>query len=160
VYPAGLPFDHMRDKHREHHAHTGVLGKDPDFHQGNPSLGMWLWQFMRRYLGFWQMVRLNVMVAAVQLSGAPYMNMVVFLLCAGLLSGMQLFYFGTYLPHRPPLDAPDEVMNWEKAKSSQANTRLGSILTCYHFDCHYEHHANPRAPWFRLWDARKDRLMT
>jgi beta-carotene ketolase (CrtW type) len=156
---AGLDFTYMRQKHREHHAHTGLVGEDPDFHPGTGrDLGPWAWNFMKRYLSIWQFVRLNIMVGAIQLSGAPYLNMVVFLLCAGLLSAVQLFYFGTYIPHRPPKDSPNEVMHWEKAQTSACKTRLGSFLTCYSFDCHYEHHANPRTPWFRLWDDRKARL--
>jgi beta-carotene ketolase (CrtW type) len=66
-----------------------------------------------------------------------------------------LFYFGTYIPHKPPADNLDEVMNWEKSKSSTKTTRLESLLTCFHFDCHLEHHAMPQVPWFELWDVKK-----
>lgn len=155
---AGLDYDSMRAAHHEHHAHTGLQEKDPDFHSGNPGLLPWAGKFIKRYLSIKQMVILNVMVGAVQISGAPYKNMVIFLLCAGLLSAAQLFYFGTFVPHRPPKDKPQQVMTWEKSNPTWATTRLASFLTCYHFDCHVEHHGNPRLAWYELWGARKQTL--
>jgi fatty acid desaturase len=46
-------------------------------------------------------------------------------------------------------------MNWEKSKSTTKTTRIESFLTCFHFDCHFEHHAMPQVPWFDLWDVKK-----
>ncbi len=157
---AGLDYDSMRAAHQEHHAHTGILEKDPDFHAGDPGLIPWAAKFIKKYLTIKQMVILNVMVGAVQISGAPYKNMVIFLLCAGLLSAAQLFYFGTYVPHRPPKDSPQEVMTWEKSNPTWATTRLASFLTCYHFDCHVEHHGNPRLAWYELWGSRVKSLQS
>ena len=156
---AGLDYDSMKEAHHEHHAHTGYLEKDPDFHAGNPSLPAWAGKFMKRYLSIKQMVILNLMVGAVQISGAPYKNMVIFLLCAGLLSAAQLFYFGTYVPHRPPKEDPSKVMIWEESNPTWATTRLASWVTCYHFDCHVEHHSNPRLAWYELWSERKKTLI-
>ncbi|KAL0048922.1 hypothetical protein WJX82_002471 [Trebouxia sp. C0006] len=155
---AGLDYDTMKVAHHEHHLHTGIQEKDPDFHSGNPGLLPWAGKFIKKYLTIKQMVILNLMVGAVQISGAPYKNMVVFLLCAGLLSAAQLFYFGTYVPHRPPKDNPQQVMSWEKSNPTWATTRLASFVTCYHFDCHVEHHHNPRLAWYELWGARKQAL--
>lgn len=156
---AGLDYDSMREAHHEHHAHTGYLEKDPDFHGGNPSFLAWAGKFMKRYLTIKQMVILNLMVGAIQLSGAPYKNMVIFLLCAGLISAVQLFYFGTFVPHKPPKEDPGKVMIWEKSNPTWATTRLASWVTCYHFDCHVEHHANPRLSWYELWSQRKQNML-
>lgn len=155
---AGLDYDSMKKAHHEHHAHTGLQDQDPDFHSGDPGVLPWAGKFIKKYLTIKQMVILNLMVGAVQISGAPYKNMVIFLLCAGLLSAVQLFYFGTYVPHKPPKDNPQQVMNWERSNPTWATTRLASFMTCYHFDCHVEHHSNPRLSWYELWGARKQTL--
>jgi len=157
---AGLDYDSMKVAHHEHHLHTGIQEKDPDFHSGNPGVLPWAGKFIKKYLTIKQFVILNLMVGAVQICGAPYKNMVVFLLCAGLLSAAQLFYFGTYVPHRPPKHNPQQVMTWEKSNPTWATTRLASFVTCYHFDCHVEHHHNPRLAWYELWGARKQALQS
>jgi beta-carotene ketolase (CrtW type) len=64
-----------------------------------------------------------------------------------LLSTLQLFVFGTWLPHRPHADAP--FADRHRARSQRWPTWL-SLLTCYHFGYHWEHHAHPHVPWWRL----------
>jgi beta-carotene ketolase (CrtW type) len=135
---AGLDFDKMRHKHMLHHAHT-----DPAFHK-------WFVSFMTEYTDLRQAVKLTVLIEVLRHFGASDANIYVYIAGCGILSALQLFYFGTYVPHRPPGNNAKEVMNWEKSKSSSKG-RLESFLTCYHFDCHYEHHAHPHIPWFDLW---------
>jgi hypothetical protein len=66
---------------------------------------------------------------------------------AGLLSSVRLFYFVTYLPHRP--DSAGEEMPWQRSRSSQCSAAI-SMLRCYCFDFHWEHHRWPYAPWWQL----------
>lgn len=81
--------------------------------------------------------------------GVPVANLLFFWAAPGLLSAFRLFYFGTYLPHRPPSGSASEAMPWEKSASSD-DARLVSFLKVYHFDLHYEHHRWPLAPWWQL----------
>lgn len=63
-----------------------------------------------------------------------------------LLSSVQLFLFGTYLPHRGSLGTTlktHEVRSW-------ALPPLLSLLSCYHFGYHWEHHRYPQVPWHLL----------
>jgi beta-carotene/zeaxanthin 4-ketolase len=66
-----------------------------------------------------------------------------------LLSTMQLFFFGTYLPHRA-----DNAENSHHAISSNYPL-IWSFLTCYHFGYHWEHHEYPLLPWYKLPSARQ-----
>ena len=151
---AGLDFGKMRQKHMLHHAQTGIVQEDPDFHKGDPAFHKWFLSFMAEYTDLRQAVKLTMFIEALRNSGAPDGNIYVYIAACGILSALQLFYFGTYIPHKPPQNHDEEVMNWEKSKSSSKG-KLESFLTCYHFDCHYEHHAFPHIPWFDLWDLKK-----
>jgi beta-carotene ketolase (CrtW type) len=63
-----------------------------------------------------------------------------------VLSSLQLFLFGTYLPHR----GGDAGPSGRHAVRSLGYPHLLSLLACYHFGYHAEHHAHPAVPWFRL----------
>jgi beta-carotene ketolase (CrtW type) len=58
----------------------------------------------------------------------------------------QLFYFGTYLPHRHEDEPFGDRHN---ARSNDFSWPV-SLLTCFHFGYHHEHHEHPREPWWRL----------
>lgn len=153
---AGFDFNEMRHKHMLHHLNTGIVDDDPDFHKGNPNVFAWFLAFMMQYFNATQMLKLILFAELLKYNGAPTENLYVYMALCGMLSSLQLFYFGTYIPHKPPADNVDEVMNWEKSRSSTKTTRLESLLTCFHFDCHFEHHAMPQVPWFDLWDVKKN----
>jgi hypothetical protein len=56
---------------------------------------------MTRYFGLREFLVLSVMVwTYVLLLGAPLGNLLLFWALPSILSSLQLFYFGTYLPHR------------------------------------------------------------
>jgi len=76
----------------------------------------------------------------------PLTNLLLFWVAPALLSTFQLFYFGTYLPHRLPAAGYD---NMHRAVSSNYPVWL-SLLTCFHFGYHLEHHVQPVVPWWRL----------
>jgi beta-carotene ketolase (CrtW type) len=78
-------------------------------------------------------------------------SVLVFFAVPGWLSALQLFVFGTYLPHRTPHGGHTDPHN---ARSNPYPVWL-SFLTCYHFGYHEEHHHHPRVPWWRLPQLRR-----
>lgn len=148
----------MYEKHWLHHKFTGIVNKDPDYHDGR-SIGFFPWylHFMWQYTSIQQTIKMGLWVSTLLfILSVPLENIIVYMLICGLCSSLRLFYFGTYLPHRP--DIVDgkfaETMPWEKSKSSNSN-RFISFLCCYHFDYHWEHHRWPHVPWWNLWQYKK-----
>ena len=146
---AGFWFPTMRRKHTEHHEYVCMPFKDPDYHRGNPNFIVWFFHFMGNYMSIQVMVTLYLMVQGLIALGAEDRNLVVFMAGAGLLSGMQLFYYGTYLPHRPPETEPFA----RTSRKTHCKSWMQSFIECYHFGCHHEHHENPRVPWWLLWNV-------
>jgi beta-carotene/zeaxanthin 4-ketolase len=133
--------------HWQHHHHPAT-DLDPDFHNGqhkNPFA--WYLVFLQRY---WSWRRLLALIASFHamhlLLQVPESNLVMFWIVPSVLSSVQLFYFGTYLPHREPAGGYQNVF---RAQSAHRPLLL-SLLACYHFGYHYEHHAYPQVPWWQL----------
>jgi beta-carotene ketolase (CrtW type) len=78
----------------------------------------------------------------------PLSNIFLFWVIPILISSMQLFTFGIFLPHRQPKES-----DRHQAKSSNYST-FWSFIACYHFDYHWEHHEYPYLPWYSLPIAR------
>lgn len=148
---AGFSFDRLIGKHFAHHSHSGTAD-DPDFHADGPR-GFWPWYvtFFRRYFGLREFAFLSfaILLYAVALR-APPLNMALFWGVPAILSSMQLFYFGTYLPHRHE----DEPFADDHRARSNEFSWIGSLLSCFHFGYHHEHHEHPFLPWWRLPSAR------
>jgi len=90
------------------------------------------------------------MCVALLLIGLEPVSVVLFWAVPAILSAVQLFYFGTYRPHRI------EVGNFadeHRARSTQWGP-VYSFLTCYHFGYHLEHHRYPWVPWWGLPSIR------
>nr|AEM45620.1 beta-carotene ketolase [Ettlia carotinosa] len=153
---AWFDYNMLHRKHWEHHNHTGEVGKDPDFHRGNPHVIPWFASFMSSYMSLWQFARLSWWTVVLQVLGAPMSNLLLFMAAAPILSAFRLFYYGTYMPHKPEPgpSASTEIMGWFRSRTSQASD-LMSFLTCYHFDMHWEHHRWPFAPWWELPHCRR-----
>jgi beta-carotene/zeaxanthin 4-ketolase len=155
---AWFDYEIMHRKHWEHHKHTGVVNKDPDFHDGQSiHFVVWYWHFLKEYITWKQVAKITVWVTILEyVLGAPLPNLLLYMTTCGLTSSFRLFYFGTYLPHRPAVvDGKFELhMPWEKSNSANVN-RLVSFLCCYHFDYHWEHHRWPYAPWWDLWKCKE-----
>jgi beta-carotene ketolase (CrtW type) len=148
-------FEKLRTEHRKHHAHPADAD-DPDFHDGEHD-GFWSWylHFMKNYVTWKQIlgmaVALNVMLHIFDISLA---NLLVFWIAPSLASTLQLFYFGTYLPHRQP----EKGYSDHHRSSSNDYSTLISFVTCYHFGYHWEHHEFPGVPWWQLPEVRHSRL--
>jgi beta-carotene/zeaxanthin 4-ketolase len=148
---AFLDYQKLSLNHRQHHLQPGRSG-DPDFHHGNGLI--WYLHFMKGYL--------DVKQTLVQLLGlgsflvilyfglhAALLNLALFWVIPIFVSTMQLFFFGTYLPHKS-----SNPENSHCATSSNFPSLI-SFFTCYHFGYHWEHHEYPTLPWYRLPSARQ-----
>ena len=148
-----LSFGHMTECHHQHHR-TPAQESDPDFYPA--SFWPWYIHFMRGYvqngqgaLIFWGMSLF--FYPLILIFHVPLLNAVLFWLLPQGLSSLQLFYFGTYRPHKTP---PGGHTNAHRAVSSSVPPLL-SFLSCYHFDYHWEHHQYPHLPWYKLPSVRR-----
>ena len=151
---AGFDFRKLNAKHHEHHRAPGTAA-DPDFHAGGPTL-FWRWylQFFTTYFGWWELARLAaVFWVYILVLKVPPMNMLVFWGLPSILSSLQLFTFGTWLPHR---HAEPGFADDHRARTL-AFGWVASLITCFHFGLHHEHHLRPDAPWWRLPAVRRSR---
>ena len=151
---AGFFYDRLLPEHMAHHREPGTAG-DPDFSVDHPK-HFWPWylQFFRHYFGWQQLLFLSGVVIAYLAIGASYTNILLFWAVPAVLSSLQLFYFGTYLPHRHDERPFDDHHN----ARSNACGWLTSLLSCFHFGYHHEHHRAPHVPWWRLPAERRRSL--
>jgi beta-carotene/zeaxanthin 4-ketolase len=144
-------YDALRHEHFKHHSHVGTAD-DPDFDANHPTrFAPWFVTFMRRYSTWRQPAYFAAgSIAHVIVFQAEPWRAAVFWMLPALVSAVQLFYFGTYLPHRIE-SAPF---------ADQHNSRsapwpwIATLLTCFHFGRHHEHHIAPHVPWWRLPDVK------
>lgn len=148
---AGFSFDRLAPKHMQHHRTPGTP-EDPDFHAPAPTGALrWYIAFFRQYFGLRELAVLTLAVMVLTLViGVPYANLLLFWALPAILSSVQLFWFGTFLPHAHRGRAFTDA---HRARSS-GYPWLVSLLTCYHFGYHHEHHRHPHLPWWRLPAAR------
>lgn len=141
-------YQKLLKAHWEHH-HQPATDLDPDFHNGRWTDAVtWYLYFMVRYWSWWRFLGLvtiyHICHGLLQVTEG---NLVWFWIVPSLLSSVQLFYFGTFLPHRSPRDGvyPDELRT-----QSSYRPIWWSFLTCYHFGYHREHHQYPQLAWWQL----------
>lgn len=147
-------FEKLHTEHWEHHRHP-ASADDPDFHDGaHPGLVRWYLHFLKHYVGWVQIAGMAVVFnILLHWVGIAEIDLALFWVAPSLLSTVQLFYFGTYLPHR---EEASGYADEHRARSNDFGTVL-SFLTCYHFGYHWEHHAYPGVPWWRLPRVRRER---
>ncbi len=151
---AGFSYDKLIPKHFAHHRHAGT-DEDPDFDADHPS-AFWPWfaTFFIRYVGWRELaVQSAVSILYVVVLGVSYANLLLFWALPALLAAAQLFYFGTYRPHRHEEDGP--FADRHRSRSHDLPNWL-SLLTCFHFGYHHEHHSAPHVPWWRLPRHRRE----
>lgn len=148
---ACLPYQRCCINHAHHHHHPGQIG-DPDFHDGiyrHPLL--WYFKFLQSYLSISSLtlLLLSSCIFFLVLRSLFDLSIISFILLwfiPLILSSIQLFVFGTYLPHRE-----ETILIAFKPKLFP---ELFSLLTCYHFGTyHWEHHQSPQTPWYQLPQA-------
>jgi beta-carotene/zeaxanthin 4-ketolase len=133
--------------HWQHHHHP-ASDLDPDFHDGKSTGAVaWYIYFMKRYWNWWRFLGLVTIFHIMhRLVHIPEDNLVLFWIIPSLLSSVQLFYFGTFLPHhQPKAGYADELRT-----QSVYRPLWWSFLTCYHFGYHHEHHRYPQMAWWQL----------
>jgi beta-carotene ketolase (CrtW type) len=146
---ACLPYGVCRRNHLLHHRAPGSV-RDPDFHSPRrPGAVGWFVRFLTGYLRPGTLALLAVLWAsaaliASALHGHGLRVVLSYWLLPLALSSLQLFLFGTYLPHRGRArNAPHGAMTlaWPEPLS---------LLACFHFGYHVEHHSHPSLPWYAL----------
>jgi beta-carotene/zeaxanthin 4-ketolase len=149
---AGFGWRKMRDAHFDHHRHAGSA-EDPDFN-AEDSRSFWPWYvlFLKRYFG-WQSVAFvsTIVVGYYFTLRVPLENILLLYAIPAIASSLQLFYFGTYLPHRhDDTGFPDQ----HNARTNELGI-VASLLSCFHFGYHHEHHLSPGTPWWALPQAHR-----
>lgn len=153
----GFSYGRLIAKHHAHHRYSGTEG-DPDFDVDHPSdPARWYWTFMTRYLDwyvFWVTGALvtGYVAALYAFGGFDRAAHILFWTGPSLVASMQLFYFGTYRPHRH--EEEDAFADRHNSRSNDLPV-WASLLTCFHFGYHHEHHDNPNVPWWRLPATRR-----
>jgi beta-carotene ketolase (CrtW type) len=159
---AALPYRACRRQHHAHH-NQPASALDPDFpRQCSDGALHWYSQFLARYLSAPQMLLLLAswaLLVVVTMAGTQVAftqaswRVLLFTTLPLLLSSLQLFVFGTYLPHRVQRDP--------ERRTHPISLTLPpwlSLLACYHFGYHREHHDNPALNWYELPAARARNL--
>ena len=147
LFYALFSYKKLLQKHWLHH-HYPASTLDPDFHDGqHTSFLAWYFQFMQEHFSWIQLGYIALIFSALKFGlHLSEMNLLLFWVIPSLLSSLQLFYFGTFLPHREPIDG---YTHPHRAQTSRFST-FWSFITCYHFGYHQEHHQYPSVPWWQL----------
>ncbi len=137
----------LEKKHHQHHDYVNT-DKDPDVHQGN--FFIWWFKFIFQYVS-WKQVLLMAITYNILKIWFSMWNLILFWELPAILGTIQLFYFGTYIPHK----GNHHPENIYQSRSQKLN-HFGSFISCYFFGYHYEHHAFPYLPWWKLPKAKED----
>lgn len=139
-------YDSLIIKHHKHHKHVATE-HDPDYHESG-HFWLWYWNFIKRYITLKQLILITITLQLLRLV-FPLENLLLYWVLPSILSTFQLFYFGTYIPHKDGHD------NDNKHKSGTLKkNHLWAFISCYFFGYHYEHHDAPGIPWWRLWQVK------
>lgn len=153
---AGFGWRNLRDAHFTHHKMSGREG-DPDFDENNPaSFLKWYGTFFKRYFGWKSLLYVHTVVGIYWLViGIPMVQIVLLYGLPALGSSLQLFYFGTFRPHRH--DASENAPEFADTHNTRSDEFgvLTSLATCFHFGYHLEHHRRPDVPWWALPGAKR-----
>ena len=152
---ACISYRLLFEKHHRHHLYP-CTERDPDFNSDG-SQGFWAWylsffsQYYTAQYTWFSIVWMAAIFGLIASLGMSFLNIFVFWLLPIILSSLQLFYFGVYLPHRTT-DTPKN--NIHQTRSSDYS-ELWSLVTCYHLGYHLEHHQHPDVPWYELPRIRR-----
>ncbi|MCC5943845.1 MAG: fatty acid desaturase [Bernardetiaceae bacterium] len=137
-------YDNLLKKHHEHHRFVGS-DQDPDVYEGKP---FWVWYFYfgKQYINLWQILLMAITYNLLKLV-FPVENLILYWMIPAVIATFQLFYFGTYLPHR------HSPANKHKSRS-QSRNHVWAFISCYFFGYHYEHHDSPATPWWKLYQIK------
>ena len=145
---AGLSYKQLLKNHIAHHSNPGE-DKDPDFYSKSQNFFIWWFVFMKRYTTITQLI---IMAALFNVLKIWFVESAIFSfwVIPAFLGTLQLFYFGTYIPHKYPHTGKMKPHNARTLKKNH----LWGMLTCYFFGYHFEHHDSPRTPWWQLYKLK------
>ena len=139
-------YHRLYPKHHQHHQHVATEN-DPDFHPPHSeNFFVWYFSFLKQYITIWQIVMMGITYQFLLLFFSQS-SVVTWWIVPAIISTFQLFFFGTYLPHK------GEHENKHYSRSFR-NNHLLAFLSCYFFGYHYEHHDKPYLPWWKLYKAK------
>ena len=144
---AGMSFKKLSKNHQLHHRYPAT-DKDPDFSK-NQNFFVWISTFLFKYITVSQIIIMAVVFNVFKLFSNE-LNIFLFWLIPAILSTMQLFYFGTYRPHKLPHNTD---MLPHNARTQNKN-HLWAMLSCYFFGYHYEHHQDSSISWWQLYKTK------
>ena len=139
-------YQRLFPKHHEHHRFVATE-KDPDYHNG--GFFAWYFSFLKQYISWQQIVLMAITFNLLKLV-FPVENLILIWMLPGVLATFQLFYFGTYLPHKG-----NHMKGNKHFSHSQSKNHIIAFLTCYFFGYHYEHHDSPSTPWWQLYKQKE-----
>lgn len=145
---AALSYSRLQEKHKLHHRFPGEEA-DPDYCAHSQNFFIWWFSFLKNYIKGYQILIMAVVFNVLQI-WVDQWNLLVFWVLPSILSTFQLFYFGTYLPHRMP---HSEAMLPHNSRT-QTGPHWWAMLSCYFFGYHFEHHDSPRTPWWKLYQLK------
>lgn len=141
---AGLSYSKLVKNHWKHHDNPGT-DEDPDFYAPSQNFFLWWFSFLWRYATIMQLVIMAVTFNVLKI-WVPDINLILLWIVPAFIGTWQLFYFGTYRPHKLP---HKDEMKPHNARTLRKN-HVWAMLSCYFFGYHFEHHENPRMPWWKL----------
>ena len=145
---ACMSYNKLLKNHMRHHKYPGTEN-DPDFSPVSQNFFLWWGLFLWKYTTILQIVLMGIIFNILKI-WFEEINILMFWVFPAFLSTFQLFFFGTYLPHKKP-----HIHNMKPHNArSQKKNHLWAMLSCYFFGYHFEHHDNPRIPWWRLYTTK------
>ena len=145
---ACMSYNRLLKNHMYHHRYPGTEN-DPDFSSFTQNFFIWWGLFLWRYTTILQIVLMGIIFNILKI-WFNELNTLMFWVLPAFLSTLQLFFFGTYLPHKKP-----HIHNMlpHNARTQKKN-HVWAMLSCYFFGYHFEHHENPGIPWWQLYRTK------
>jgi beta-carotene/zeaxanthin 4-ketolase len=139
----------LMKEHYKHHRFPATE-KDPDFSTKSNNFFLWWFSFMKNYTRWWQILLMAVTFNLLLLRFTEA-KLIAFWVVPAFLGTFQLFFFGTWLPHKRPIT---EDMKPHNARTLKKN-HFVAMLSCYFFGYHREHHESPTTPWWKLYKLKR-----
>jgi beta-carotene/zeaxanthin 4-ketolase len=145
---ACISYNRLVKNHIQHHRFSGTAN-DPDFSIESQNFFLWWVIFLGRYTTILQLIFMGLTYNVLKIWFSE-INILTFWIIPAFISTFQLFFFGTYLPHRKPHTDNMQPHNTR----SQKKNHLWAMISCYFFGYHIEHHSNPTIPWWQLYKTK------
>ena len=145
---AGLSYNKLLINHSKHHKSPGG-NTDPDFYMESQNFFIWWLVFLKRYTTIPQLLIMAAIFNILKIWSSE-LTIFTYWVIPAFLGTLQLFYFGTYLPHKYP---HTDSMRSHNARTQKKN-HIWGMLSCYFFGYHLEHHESPGTPWWQLYKLK------